>query len=127
MAFVRTKQFVVTFLVSNEIASGGQIGMHKMYHSAGYRENRRINSFMSNVSTIGIDRPCEGDAKTENVSITHISDKYHSYWIGNTHCEIGRGSPYIGGKLMLISWTRTAVRIFGGVLLKNVASDCGNF
>ncbi|XP_020723008.2 uncharacterized protein LOC110120006 [Bombus terrestris] len=44
-----------------------------------------------------------------------------------THCEIGRGSPYIGGKLMLISWTRTAVRIFGGALLKNVASDCGNF
>lgn len=42
-------------------------------------------------------------------------------------CEIGRGSPFIGGSLMLISWTRTPVRIFGGAVLKNVNSDCGNF
>lgn len=42
-------------------------------------------------------------------------------------CEIGRGSPFIGGSLMLISWTRTPVRVFGGAVLKNVNSDCGNF
>ncbi|CAK9816058.1 Pentraxin-related protein PTX3 [Anthophora plagiata] len=42
-------------------------------------------------------------------------------------CEIGRGSPFIGDTLMLISWTRTPVRIFGGAILKNVRSDCGNF
>lgn len=42
-------------------------------------------------------------------------------------CEIGRGSPFIGGTLMLISWTRTPVRIFGGAVLKNVNSECGNF
>lgn len=42
-------------------------------------------------------------------------------------CEIGRGSPFIGGSLMLISWTRTPVRIFGGAVLKNVNSECGDF
>ncbi|XP_076237314.1 uncharacterized protein LOC143181022 [Calliopsis andreniformis] len=42
-------------------------------------------------------------------------------------CEIGRGSPFIGGPLMLISWSRTPVRVFGGAVLKNVNSDCGNF
>ncbi|XP_054011894.1 uncharacterized protein LOC128894265 [Hylaeus anthracinus] len=42
-------------------------------------------------------------------------------------CEIGRGSPFLGGPLMLISWTRTPVRVFGGAILKNVNSDCGNF
>ncbi|XP_076652414.1 uncharacterized protein LOC143358824 [Halictus rubicundus] len=43
------------------------------------------------------------------------------------HCEIGRGSPFIGGSLMLISWTRTPVRIFGGAVVKNVRSKCGDF
>lgn len=42
-------------------------------------------------------------------------------------CEIGRGSPFVGGPAMLISWTRTPVRVFGGAVLKNVNSDCGNF
>lgn len=42
-------------------------------------------------------------------------------------CEIGRGSPFIGGRLMLISWSRTPVRVFGGAILKNVKSECGNF
>ncbi|XP_026673664.1 adhesion G-protein coupled receptor D2-like [Ceratina calcarata] len=42
-------------------------------------------------------------------------------------CEIGRGSPFIGGSLMLISWTRTPVRVFGGALLKNVGNECGMF
>ncbi|XP_076684093.1 C-reactive protein 1.4 [Andrena cerasifolii] len=42
-------------------------------------------------------------------------------------CEIGRGSPYIGGPLMLISWSRTAVRVFGGAVIKNAKSDCGRF
>ncbi|XP_034184881.2 adhesion G protein-coupled receptor D2 [Osmia lignaria lignaria] len=42
-------------------------------------------------------------------------------------CEIGRGSPFIGGHLMLISWSRTPVRVFGGAILKNVKSECGNF
>ncbi|KAG7212706.1 hypothetical protein KM043_012977 [Ampulex compressa] len=43
------------------------------------------------------------------------------------HCEIGRGSPFIGGPLMLISWSRTPVRVFGGATVKNVAGTCGNF
>nr|XP_012135862.1 PREDICTED: uncharacterized protein LOC105661903 [Megachile rotundata] len=42
-------------------------------------------------------------------------------------CEIGRGSPFIGGSLMLISWSRTPVRVFGGAILKNAKSECGNF
>lgn len=42
-------------------------------------------------------------------------------------CEIGRGSPFVGDSLMLISWSRTPVRVFGGAVLKNVNSDCGNF
>ncbi|XP_078043099.1 uncharacterized protein LOC144473260 [Augochlora pura] len=42
-------------------------------------------------------------------------------------CEIGRGSPFIGGSSMLISWTRTPVRIFGGAIVKNVRSKCGDF
>ncbi|XP_015586508.1 uncharacterized protein LOC107263623 isoform X2 [Cephus cinctus] len=43
------------------------------------------------------------------------------------HCEIGRGSPFIGGPLMLISWTRTPVRVFGGAIMKNAKSECGKF
>lgn len=42
-------------------------------------------------------------------------------------CESGRGSPLIGGKLMLISWSRTPVRVFGGATIKNANSKCGNF
>lgn len=47
--------------------------------------------------------------------------------ISYSQCEIGRGSPFIGGPLMLISWTRTPVRVFGGAIVKNVKSECGNF
>ena len=47
--------------------------------------------------------------------------------LSHTECEIGRGSPFIGGPLMLISWSRTPVRIFGGAIVKNVKGDCGNF
>lgn len=43
------------------------------------------------------------------------------------HCEIGRGSPFIGGSKMLISWTRTPVKVVGGTIIKNVESNCGNF
>ncbi|XP_043278799.1 uncharacterized protein [Venturia canescens] len=43
------------------------------------------------------------------------------------HCEQGRGSPHIGGKLMLISWTRTPVKVFGGAIVKNAQNHCGNF
>ncbi|CAD1469752.1 unnamed protein product [Heterotrigona itama] len=42
-------------------------------------------------------------------------------------CEIGRGSPFIAGGSMLISWTRTPVRVFGGAVLKNVEGACGHF
>ncbi|XP_046477838.1 uncharacterized protein [Neodiprion pinetum] len=44
-----------------------------------------------------------------------------------SHCEIGRGSPFIGGSKMLISWTRTPVKVFGGAIVKNAKSSCGNF
>ncbi|KAI4492874.1 hypothetical protein M0804_002665 [Polistes exclamans] len=43
------------------------------------------------------------------------------------HCQLGKGSPPIGGSLMLISWSRTPVRIFGGAILKNANKDCGHF
>lgn len=44
------------------------------------------------------------------------------------HCQIGRGSPFIDESIMLISWTRTPVRVFGGAILKNVKSEqCGQF
>uniref|UniRef100_A0A0C9RZ06 PTX3 protein n=1 Tax=Fopius arisanus TaxID=64838 RepID=A0A0C9RZ06_9HYME len=46
---------------------------------------------------------------------------------GYYHCEEGRGSPYLGGSKLLISWTRTPVRVFGGALLKNVDSQCRIF
>lgn len=42
-------------------------------------------------------------------------------------CQLGRGSPPIGGSLMLISWSRTPVRIFGGATIKNVGDECGKF
>ncbi|XP_076169164.1 uncharacterized protein LOC143147639 [Ptiloglossa arizonensis] len=47
--------------------------------------------------------------------------------LSHVRCEIGRGSPFLGGPLMLISWTRTPVRVFGGAILKNVKNHCGNF
>lgn len=43
------------------------------------------------------------------------------------HCQIGRGSPFIGGSKMLISWTRTPVKVFGGAIIKNAEGTCGNF
>ncbi|XP_015116863.1 uncharacterized protein LOC107041024 [Diachasma alloeum] len=46
---------------------------------------------------------------------------------GYYHCEEGRGSPYVRGSKLLVSWTRTAVRVFGGAVLKNVDSQCGIF
>lgn len=42
-------------------------------------------------------------------------------------CQLGRGSPPIGGSLMLISWSRTPVRMFGGATIKNVGNECGKF
>ncbi|XP_077282245.1 uncharacterized protein LOC143908452 [Temnothorax americanus] len=42
-------------------------------------------------------------------------------------CQLGRGSPFIGGPLMLISWSRTPVRVFGGAIIKNVGNECGKF
>ncbi|XP_011686212.1 PREDICTED: uncharacterized protein LOC105448980 [Wasmannia auropunctata] len=42
-------------------------------------------------------------------------------------CQLGRGSPPIGGPLMLISWSRTPVRVFGGAIIKNVGNQCGKF
>lgn len=44
-----------------------------------------------------------------------------------SHCQLGRGSPPIGGSLMLISWSRTPVRMFGGATIKNVGNECGKF
>lgn len=42
-------------------------------------------------------------------------------------CQLGRGSPPIGGALMLISWSRTPVKVFGGATMKNVGNECGRF
>jgi len=42
-------------------------------------------------------------------------------------CQLGRGSPPIGGPLMLISWSRTPVKVFGGAIIKNVGNECGKF
>ncbi|XP_050454774.1 uncharacterized protein LOC126853223 [Cataglyphis hispanica] len=44
-----------------------------------------------------------------------------------SHCQLGKGSPPIGGSLMLISWSRTPVRMFGGATIKNVGNECGKF
>lgn len=43
------------------------------------------------------------------------------------HCQLNRGSPPIGGPLMLISWSRTPMKVFGGAIIKNVGSKCGEF
>lgn len=42
-------------------------------------------------------------------------------------CQLGRGSPPIGDSLMLISWSRTPVKMFGGATIKNVGDECGKF
>lgn len=42
-------------------------------------------------------------------------------------CQLGRASPPIGGRLMLISWSRTPVKVFGGAIVKNVGDECGKF
>lgn len=43
------------------------------------------------------------------------------------YCHLNRGSPPIGGPLMLISWSRTPVKVFGGAIIKNVGNKCGKF
>lgn len=43
------------------------------------------------------------------------------------YCYLNRGSPPIGGPLMLISWARTPVKVFGGAIIKNVGNKCGKF
>lgn len=39
------------------------------------------------------------------------------------NCELGRGAP-VKGKEVLISWTKTPVRVFGGAILKKVGPFC---
>ncbi|XP_033223060.1 uncharacterized protein LOC117176831 isoform X2 [Belonocnema kinseyi] len=60
-------------------------------------------------------------------SISDIPLGFQLVTISYSQCEIGRGSPFIGGPLMLISWTRTPVKVFGGAIVKNVKSECGDF
>ena len=38
-------------------------------------------------------------------------------------CFLGKGAP-VSGKDVLISWTKTPVRVFGGAILKNVPPFC---
>ncbi|XP_014469634.1 PREDICTED: uncharacterized protein LOC106741802 [Dinoponera quadriceps] len=51
----------------------------------------------------------------------------HLVKLSYAHCQLGRGSPPIGGSLMLISWSRTPVKVFGGATIKNVGNQCGRF
>lgn len=39
------------------------------------------------------------------------------------NCELGRGAP-VKGREVLISWTKTPVRVFGGAILKKVEPFC---
>lgn len=39
------------------------------------------------------------------------------------NCALGKGSP-VSGKEVLISWTKTPVRVFGGAILKTVPPFC---
>ncbi|GJQ69956.1 hypothetical protein Trydic_g22479 [Trypoxylus dichotomus] len=39
------------------------------------------------------------------------------------NCALGKGSP-VNDKRLLISWTKTPVRVFGGAILKSVAPFC---
>ncbi|XP_058809751.1 pentraxin-related protein PTX3-like [Phymastichus coffea] len=43
------------------------------------------------------------------------------------HCQRGRASPFINPTVMIISWTRTPVKIFGGAVVKNALGTCGHF
>lgn len=43
--------------------------------------------------------------------------------LGYNNCALGKGSP-INDKRLLISWTKTPVRVFGGAVLKREAPFC---
>lgn len=47
--------------------------------------------------------------------------------ISYNDCNCGRASPFFDAKYLLISWSRTPVRIFGGAIIKNVNNQCGVF
>lgn len=47
--------------------------------------------------------------------------------ISYNNCNCGRASPFFDAKYLLISWSRTPVRIFGGAIIKNVNNQCGVF
>lgn len=66
------------------------------------------------------DRILQTETTTKPMGMRLIETGYY-------HCEVGRGSPFIGGSRLLISWTRTPVKVFGGAILKNVDSQCGIF
>ncbi|XP_029179039.1 uncharacterized protein LOC114946607 [Nylanderia fulva] len=69
-------------------------------------------------STGGID--LSGEPSNDPLGLQLIKLSY-------VRCRLGRGSPPIGGALMLISWSRTPVRMFGGATIKNIGDECGKF
>ena len=44
-----------------------------------------------------------------------------------TQCSVDRGSPIRNKKRIVISWSETPVRIFGGALVANAKNSCGHF
>ena len=100
-------------------------------HSAFYTENAASYPALISVS------PHTGEAMVDDrdaVSATKLAEWEEEeppglrlIKLSYARCEIGRASPYIAGGSMLISWTRTPVRVFGGAILKNVEGTCGHF
>ncbi|XP_076756387.1 pentraxin-4 [Xylocopa sonorina] len=80
------------------------------------------SSYASGVTQRGIDYTISNESR----HLEELPLGYQLIRLSYVHCEIGRGSPFIGGPLMLISWTRTPVRIFGGAALKNIDGGCDN-
>lgn len=62
-----------------------------------------------------------------SVELTDIPLGLQLIQLTYVNCQLGRGSPFIGGPLMLISWSRTPVSVFGGAMIKNAGNECGNF
>lgn len=103
--------------------------------------SRRLSSQPLNVTNDGARRErLSSDRVRRDIALDRSAREINAPWkspdaplglqlvkLSYVRCQLGRGSPPVGGSLMLISWSRTPVRVFGGAVIKNVGNECGNF
>lgn len=84
-----------------------------VYHPVRAATRRIFNNYPNkNINEI----PSGSSHVTKPLGLVLVEVSYHN-------CALGKGAP-IEDERVLISWTRTPVRVFGGAILKSVPAFC---